>query len=95
MFAPQRFVPLGFQQLTGASLLTPTVPAGATGALITVTGTAGARMRDDGTAPTALTGVVIPPGVLPFAYTGNLSALQFFPIGGTPLIDILYYRASG
>ncbi len=49
------WVPLGYQQITGAPMTAGTgltVPAGATMALISVSG-ATMRWRDDGTAPTA------------------------------------------
>ena len=88
--------PLGWQQLSAATLATATsltVPAGAMMAVVSVNPTATAvRYRDDGTAPTATTGVVIPGASYPnVVYTGDLTRIQFILSTGAPIVDILYY----
>jgi hypothetical protein len=88
--------PLGYQQLSAATLASATsltVPAGATAADFGVnpTGTA-VRYRDDGTAPTAALGMVINGlNYPPLHYTGDLSKIQFILSTGAPILDILYY----
>jgi len=94
----QLMAPLGYQQLTGTTVLVPTVPTGATAVLITVEGS-GVRMRDDGTAPTALSGQPLLPassGNLPLEYSGTVSNLQFIAQGATSVtVDLLFYRGVG
>lgn len=92
-----RFTPLGYQQITAGTLASATsltVPAGANMAMIGAD-TAGVRFRDDGTAPTASVGVLIPAGVALFQYTGNLAALQFIAASGSPVLNISYYKIAG
>lgn len=85
--------PCGYQQISAASLASAqslTVPAGATWALIQVD-TASVRWRDDGTAPTAAVGVALAPGIAPWLYQGNLAAIQFIALSGSPVLNISYY----
>src|SRR5258706_4123756 len=85
------WVPLGYQQITGAPMTAGTgltVPAGATMALISVSG-ATVRWRDDGTAPTASIGMPVTASQ-EFQYSGNLSKIQFIGTGAT--LDISYYQ---
>ena len=85
------WVPLGYQQITGAPMTAGTgltVPAGATMALISVSG-ATMRWRDDGTAPTASVGMPVVAGQ-EFQYSGNLSKIQVIGSGAT--LDISYYQ---
>lgn len=91
---PYFYKPLGSQQI-GASPLassqTLTVPAGATFCAISVD-TANVRWRDDGTAPTASTGMRKIFGTDPFWYYGDLNAIAFILESGSPVLNIAYYR---
>ena len=83
--------PLGYQQIT--SLANPTglaVPAGATTAVLEVSGQA-VRYRDDGTAPTATVGMPVPAGQQ-ISYSGNLAAIQFIQQAASATLDVLFYR---
>lgn len=83
--------PAGYQQLAVSSTaVAPTVPAGATAALITVE-TAAVRWRDDGTDPTASVGCPIASGDPPFMYTGDLSALKFIRQTVDAVVNINFY----
>ena len=85
--------PLGYQQLsttlTSAQPL-PNIPTGARGVLLTVS-VANVRWRDDGTAPTSTTGMLLTTTDEPFYYEGNLSKLQFIETATGALLDISYY----
>jgi hypothetical protein len=73
------------------SAQTLTVPTGATSATLSVTGGL-AIYRDDGTAPTATSGLTLPVGV--WNYSGPLAAIQFIlPTGvsGT-VVTVAYYK---
>lgn len=93
MLFGQRGTPLGQQQFSAAALSTVqtvTAIAGAQTALIEVDG-AGLRFRDDGIAPTASTGILIPVGKI-FEYTGNIGALQIISTaGGGAICNISQY----
>lgn len=91
-----RFVPLGYQQLTlSSSAQALTVPAGATVAVFRVE-TANARWRDDGTLPTTSAGFpLLSTDTVPFEYAGTLSALEFIAQSGSPVLDVTYYRQAG
>jgi hypothetical protein len=80
-----------YQQLSPTTATPLTPPAGAAVAVMTAT-TASVRYRDDGTAPDATHGVVIPSGVAPFYYAGDLSKIQF--ISATGVLDVLYYATN-
>jgi hypothetical protein len=90
-----RFVPLGYQQIavsgTAGGL---TVPEGATMAVFTVDA-ASVRWRDDGTAPTASAGMTIRDTDAPFEYTGDLEAIEFIAVSGSPVLNISYYKQVG
>jgi hypothetical protein len=79
-----------YQQLSPVAATGLTVPAGAAAAVMSVS-TASVRYRDDGSAPDATHGVVLPVTTsgLPFSYMGDLSKIQF--ISATGVLDILYY----
>lgn len=82
----------GYQQLavsTAASSLT--VPQMANLAVICSTGQ-NARLRDDGTAPTASTGLPLVVNQ-PFTYDGQLDKVKIIAEAGTATVEILYYRA--
>lgn len=69
------------------------VPSGATLAEICVEG-AGVRYRDDGTAATSSLGIPVGSGIC-FAYSGPLASLSFASqSGGSPTIDVSYYKAN-
>ncbi len=82
-------VPLGFQQqaLSGAAQSLPSIPAGATLAVIVPTVTI--TWRDDGVAPTVAIGMVWPANT-PIYYCGNLAAFQY--IGSTGNVNVSYYK---
>ena len=87
----QGLIPLGFQQITSlSSAATLTVPAGAEVAILSVL-TQSVRFRDDGTAPDATHGVIIPAGVAPYRYEGDLRAVQFIQTAASASMDIAYY----
>ena len=88
------WIPLGYQQISAPAAATPlTVPAGARMALITVSGQS-VRWRDDGTAPTAAIGVLLPVTTsgLPFQYSGTLTAFQVIQTAASATVDVAYYR---
>lgn len=87
---PGLLTPLGYQQITGltsASSLTP--PVGARIASIQAEGGT-LRYRDDGTAPTASTGMIISAngGV---DYNGNLSAIKLIAATSGAVANVSYY----
>lgn len=96
MFGGQRAVALGYQQFTGTTLVTPTVPAGVNAAIISIE-TNPVRYRDDGTAPTTAVGNLIPVTTsgLPFEFTGNINQLLLFPTSTGATINIAYYKLVG
>ena len=86
----RRYAPEGYEQITGlTSAKSANPPTGSRYAVFTCTG-AGVRFRDDGTAPTASTGTLIPVGAT-FWYAGNLGKIQFFQDAATAILDISYY----
>ena len=72
------------------------VPTQANLALIVVEG-APVRWRDDGTAPTPSTGMLIQPTLAPLEYSGNIAALSFIPAVGTTTmtVDVSLYKIAG
>lgn len=89
-----KLVPLGFQQITVSGATGLTVPAKAQVVIISVD-TANVRWRDDGVAPTAAIGIQIAAAAAPYEYWGNLSAIQFFAVSGSPVLNVSYYGISG
>lgn len=85
---------LGFQQLTvSTSALGLTVPAGATRALIRVSGANGVSWRDDGTVPTAAIGQPLASTDPFLLYDGELSKIQFIRSGGADAtLNVSYYN---
>jgi predicted hotdog family 3-hydroxylacyl-ACP dehydratase len=82
---------LGYQQITSLSSSTAlTVPTGATMALI-VPENQSVRWRDDGTAPTAGVGMLLPVNST-LNYDGNLQNLRFIEILASAKLNISYYR---
>jgi hypothetical protein len=85
--------PLGYQQITAltASQALPTIPSGAVTAIVTPR--APVRWRDDGTAPTASTGMYLAADQ-PLTYQGNLGALRLIAVTGSVEVNIAYYGAE-
>lgn len=57
--------------------------------------TGAVRFRDDGTAPTASTGMRVPSGIPPFLYQGDLQRLRFIAEsspGGNPTLELSYVQ---
>lgn len=91
----QRYVPLGYEQITSLSSATPlTVPDGADFALIRPTAQA-VMWRDDGTAPTATVGMPLLVADSPLEYSGNLSAIKFIESTSGAKLNVSYYRLAG
>ena len=92
---PGTYIPLGYQQISAATLATATpltIPAGAVIALV-IPEAAGVRWRDDGTAPTAAIGMIQSSGQpMTFSGAAELAALQFILQSGSPILDISYYK---
>ena len=93
-----RNVPLGYQQISAATLVsatTLTVPTGATVAYIIVSATSGnaasVNYRDDGTNPTSTTGNTLGLGQQ-LIYTGSLGIISFIVNTGSPILNVSYYR---
>lgn len=90
--------PLGYQQISAATLAasTPlTLPTSIGGmpvayAMIQNNGTGAVRWRDDGTAPTATVGMLLPNGS-ELDYFGEMTAIQFIVSAAVPILDIAYY----
>jgi hypothetical protein len=85
--------PLGYQQISAATLATATkltLPTGATVAVAQVD-TAGVRWRDDGTAPTGAIGMQMLAGATVAFGGASLSAVQFILASGSPILNVSYY----
>lgn len=102
----QAGVPLGVCQLSTVNLASPIklssctgawnsgaggIPAGATYVMLQAE-TANVRYRDDGVAPTGSVGMLVFSGQVPFLYNGTLPNLTFISAGGSPLLDVAFYR---
>ena len=66
-----------------------TVPSGATIAVVQAEG-ADVRWRDDGTAPTATVGMLLPAGA-ELRYTGALAALRLIQASAGATVNVSYY----
>ena len=81
---------LGYQQITSLSSSTAlTVPAGATLALI-VPEAQNVRWRDDGAAPTASVGMLVPANSS-MSYDGDLKAIRFIAATSGAILNVSYY----
>lgn len=90
----QKFVPLGYQQITSLSAAQSlTVLSGAT-MVILESHTQAVRWRDDGTAPTSSVGMLLPVDT-PFEYSGDLSAIKFIQVTASAELDVSYYQLVG
>lgn len=76
---------------SSASLTSGGIPFGATMAFLQAE-TADVRYRDDGGAPTASIGNIVVHGIPGILYSGNVGALRFIALSGSPLLDIAFYR---
>lgn len=84
--------PLGYQQITTAlaTAQSLTVPAGANVAYI-VAEAVDVRWRDDGVAPTASVGMVLPAGAS-LTYAASLAAIQFIETAAGSILNVSYYE---
>ncbi len=81
---------LGYQQITSLSASAAlTVPAGATRAIITAEAQ-GVRWRDDGVAPTASVGMILPV-LVTLSYDGDLNRIRFIEQAASAILNVSYY----
>lgn len=95
-----QWAPLGCGQLTSLgtainlqTIVTPGgvgVPRGSTLISIAVEGNA-VRYRDDGTAPTASVGQLLPIGG-PWPYSSNINGIQFVQVASGAVLDVCFYQ---
>jgi hypothetical protein len=96
---PSPFISLGYCQLTTISVATslsscpiPSAPAGTVGdVLAIVQPSAAANFRDDGTAPTASTGIALAANQVWQVTTNPLSNFQIIPQTGTITVNVIFY----
>ena len=82
---------LGFQQITSLSTSTAlTVPSGAGLAVIQAEGAA-VRWRDDGTAPTATVGMLLPAGA-ERVFDASLAAVRLIQTASGAVVNVSYYQ---
>lgn len=85
------FKSLGYQQVTNLTAAVGlTIPAGASIALLQVTGQ-NVRWRDDGTDPTASIGMILNADADPYPYSGDLSAIRFIETAASAVLNVAYY----
>ena len=86
--------PLGYQQISAATLATATaltIPAGASVAVVQVD-TASVRWRDDGTAPTNAIGMQMAAASTLAFGAASMKAVKFIlATGGSPVLNVTYY----
>jgi hypothetical protein len=95
---PFTLQPMGFAQILMTSnpqtfaAAGVTVPTGARLAVMTVD-SANIRYRDDGAAPTASIGIQLSSSATqPYEYSGDLTAVQFIAVSGSPLLNVAFYK---
>ena len=89
--APYTPAPLGYQQIANLTVAANlTVPGNATFALVQAE-MVDVRWRDDGPAPTATVGMLLPSG-LPEQFSGNLAALKFITVSSGSILNMSYYK---
>jgi len=97
--APYQYQPYGYTQIGATALASAvglaggtltSVPNGTKLAVIACS-TANVRWRDDGTAPTATLGMPLNAGQQ-LAYSGDLSAVKFILVSGSPVLDVSFYK---
>ena len=91
--APYGATPCGYEQV--ASLVTAVglgaIPNSATFAVVQVEG-ADVRWRDDGSAPTASVGMILPGGSQ-WTFSGDLTVVQFInTAAGTAKLNVSFYK---
>jgi len=87
------FKSLGYQQVTNLTAAVGlTIPAGASIALLQVTGQ-NVRWRDDGTDPTTTVGMVLTAAGDPYPFSGDLSKIKFIEASATAVLNVAYYAA--
>lgn len=85
-----KYKPMGFVQVTGLSSAKGIAPPpGARMAIITCI-TQSISWRDDGTAPTAGAGIILPVNT-PFQYSGDLGAFQAIETAASATLNISFY----
>lgn len=93
--APYQGTPLGYQQITAATLATAaalSVPATATYAIIEAEA-ADIRWRDDGTNPTPTVGMLLYAGIpVPIPFSGDLATVKFIRTQTTSVLNVSYYK---
>ena len=83
--------PVGFAEVLALTASTAlAVPPLAARALIQTEGQ-NVRWRDDGTAPTATTGMLLTSGST-LIYTGELSKLRFIEVAASAKLNVAFYR---
>lgn len=90
----------GYQQITSLSSSTGLTiplrgPDGSTckpNAVLLQPQTQTVRFRDDGTAPSASVGMLLPTGTVPFYYDGDLNAIRFIETAASAALNVLYYE---
>jgi hypothetical protein len=82
-------------QVVSSELLKDAAGDRANAAWLSSAGSTGAiRFRDDGTVPSATSGIRITPGQNPWLYQGNLEKLRFITEGGIATLDVSYVKVS-
>ena len=92
--------PLGYCQLSAATLVAATllsscsggIPTGANMILLGAEAQS-VRWRDDGVAPTTAIGMVIISTQQPFLYSGTLSKLQFINATAGSILNVSFYKS--
>jgi hypothetical protein len=96
------YISLGYNQLTVGGTIGGlsgsagqfVVPAQANRILISAE-TVNLRWRDDGGTITSAIGFLLPTGLAPFEYSGNLAALKFLSTGAPGILNVGYYFDPG
>jgi hypothetical protein len=90
---------MGYQQILNATLAASTgivmpnlanFPGIVVGYAMIQSNGGAVRWRDDGVAPTATVGMLIPLGG-ELDYAGDVAALRFISSSGTPIVDVVLY----
>lgn len=101
-----RLAPLGSNKISmsgttvytlGSGLTDNAVPAGADVAKLTVE-TANVRVRYDGVAPDATTGILLTVGAggaPPYEIAGGLASVKLTPAAGSPVVNVAFFKIVG
>lgn len=92
--------PLGYVQIVAATLASAVgivngtnvapIPAGVK-RMVMQAEVANVRWRDDGVDPTAAVGMILAAGDI-VEYTGNVAAIKFIAVSGSPLVNLSFYN---